>query len=79
MADYDFSGVLVGSGGSGGSGASNASIATSQYMDSQISNVTPVITIDRELKIIIGDEEITGDQLAQMIKVMKIQYPEVFI
>jgi len=37
------------------------------------------LTINDDTILNIGDEEITGKQLSQMIKAMKIQFPEVFV
>ena len=40
---------------------------------------TPKLIVTEDTILEVGDEKITGKQLSQMIKAMKIQFPEVFI
>jgi len=42
-------------------------------------NSTPKVTVTDDTIIEVGDEQITGKELGQVIKIMKIQFPEVFI
>ena len=52
---------------------------TAQYVGAQINDEVPALIVHDESKIIVGDEEITGKQLSQVIKLMKHQFPEVFV
>jgi len=42
-------------------------------------NSTPKVTVTDDTIIEVGDEQITGKELGQVIKIMKQQYPEVFV
>ena len=48
------------------------------FIDSQVNNYNTIQVADNT-KIIVDGEEITGKELGAIIKLFKVQFPEVFI